>query len=124
MEKSRIIVSGEDRELPVSLTSGEVDNYARQLASEVESLTLLDEEKKDWNSAFNKRRKTQNDLVLEVTKKVNTGQEDRLVRCSIIHDYGKKKVEVLRDDTHEVVETRSMTKAEYETAMQLRLEDT
>lgn len=120
-ENTRVIAAEEDRALPVPLTEAERDEYARQLASEVEMLANLDDEKKVWNSAFGKRRKTQNDLVMSLTNKVNTMQEDRLTRCDVMHDYRARKVEVVRRDTLETVETRPMTRAEYERGTQMEL---
>jgi hypothetical protein len=120
-EHSRIISSAEDRYLPVPLTDIEVDEYGRQLAAEVESLSQIDAEKKAVAAEIKKRRDEQESVVLDITRKVNTKTDERLVTCDIMHDYYKKKVEVVRRDTGEAVESRPMNRAEYERGMQMEL---
>lgn len=121
MERSRVFAGSVDKKLPVALSNVERDDYARQLASEVAKLEEMDEQKRTWASTFNKERKKQADQVLEITDKVNSGKEDRLVRCEVLHDYARRVVEVIREDTREIVETRAMNKAEYEAGVQGRL---
>lgn len=120
-EHHRVIVSAKDRTLPVPLSESEVDDYARQLASEVDALSAIDEEKKSVVKTITDRRKVQESLVLDITRKVNTKTDERLVRCDILHDYQEKKVEVVRTDTNVVVESRPMTRAELEHGLQMEL---
>ena len=121
MEASRIIAGEEDRTLPIPLTESECDEYARQLASEVAALSAIDTERKMVAKEWKDKREAQEWIVLEITRKVNTKTDSRLVRCEVLHDYRARKVEVVRTDTQETVGSRPMTRAEYERGMQMEL---
>ncbi len=114
MEQSRIIHTQEDRTLPTKMTDQDRDALGRQLASEVSELEAMDQAKKDWMTTFNSKRKKQAELVCELSDQVNTGIAPRLIRCDVVHDVYRKLVEIVRTDTMEVVESRAMTRAEYE----------
>jgi hypothetical protein len=123
MERYRIIQETITKKLPVELTELEIEDYARQLAIEVQKYETIEIRKKVQTKALTEELKEQRGVVDETAKKVNTGKEYREVECNVFHDYKKRTVEITRSDTMQVVETRAMTTQEYRAAMQTRIED-
>lgn len=54
---------------------------------------------------------------LQLQVDVLEGAEARSVECTVFHDYGKGKVETVRSDTFEVIESRPMVETERQLQM-------
>lgn len=122
MESNRIINGTEMKSLPVDLTEMERIQYARQLAQEFAKYDMIEADKKDATARLGKLLKEQRALLDDITERVNTGKEFRQVECEILFDFQKRMVETYRNDTHQLVASRPMTKDEYRAHLQTSLD--
>ncbi len=100
------------RDLKVKLTVAEWSACAAQLAQEQERLEELDLEKKAAVAALKSRLETVKGVISGLGEKVRSHEEVRAVECWEKQDERRFVVELYRDDTGELVETRPMTAAE------------
>lgn len=127
---NKAVVGQEQRSLPAALTKIEVDNYARQLAVEVEEFNTAEVGLKDWLEGMKDTKKSMeagvallNSKMHTTSEKVNSKKEYKLVACDVVHDYDEKRVEIIRIDTGEIAESRPMKQKELDDMLSLNMED-
>lgn len=105
-------MSKETRKLSVKLTEGEKIECARQAARLVRRYDALEEEKSRVVKDLGKQMKETKRAISMKSAAHETGVEERMVECTqTVH--GMQLV-VTRDDTHEVVEERTLSEEELE----------
>jgi hypothetical protein len=100
------------RTLLYKFTPGELKVVAEEMAAQVEALDMVESDKKEANDQFKDKIERHKRLIKEAARKINTGQEQRLIDCTVDKDHVQNVVRVFRLDTHELVEERAMTKEE------------
>lgn len=97
------------RELPVLLS----DNRKKKLGDELAHLTVtIDLKQDDFRATSKAKAKEIRDLKKDqsrIGKALDTGKELVEVQCEERQVFAQNKVEVVRKDTGEIVETRAMT---------------
>lgn len=117
MEKITVVT----RELPVGRPSAETNNKANRLAFANKKLLALRDEKRDTLNAMNREIKRLEGVVDELSTDVVNATEVAMVRCTQRVVEADWELEVVRDDTGDVVETREMTDAEIKSYQQQSL---
>lgn len=120
-EASRVMTDTVVRSCPVALLPSERHDYAVQLAQAVDQYEQLETTKKEETARLGRALKAQRARLDDLALKVNSGKEYRPIECSVLFDFHRSVVEVRRQDTDELVETRSMTKSEKEQRLQMTL---
>lgn len=109
------------RDLKVKLTDAEwrsyVDAWAREQSKAHETMA----EKAEVMSKFKARIETHDNLMNDLGEKVRSHEETRAVECFEKHDEQRFVVELYRNDTGELVETRAMNAAERHEVVQATL---
>lgn len=102
------------RELPVQLSEEELKIKGEELAKMIESHTATETEKKRVVKDYSDRLKESSEQIRKTARIVQTGKEDREVL--IKHEYlpSKNLCRIYREDTGDLVESRSMTAKEYQ----------
>lgn len=109
----------EMRKLPVVLTQEEIREAERRTAQLSQDYDTAEAEKKDATSAFTSRLKGLRTQMSEESKKAISGMEDRFVPCDwiVIREDGVKRL--VRQDTGEQVEERTLSETEKQYRMDL-----
>ena len=102
------------RSLAVKLTQEEIKIKGEELAKSIDEHTKLEEEKKQVTSDLTKRLKQSSVEVRRTAKIVETGTEFRDVPIRKDFDPKKNLCHIYREDTNDLVESRSMTAEEYQ----------
>jgi hypothetical protein len=100
------------RNLPVELTPDELHFRSMRLAEATKKIDEVQEKRRSQNQAFYRELK---DLTAErrvLTEVVTTGTEVREVKCEERKNYGACRIEVVRLDTGEIVDTIPMREAD------------
>ena len=105
------------RSLSVKLTDKELRERSIELAQVLDDVGAAEHEKKAATARFNEAIETLNSRSRTLGSAVKSGTEVRQVECRWIQNMAEIKMELRRDDTGEVVESRPMTKEERQVAM-------
>jgi len=103
---------GEDvvqRELPVKLTDVEMLERGDQLADLVQRHERVKAEKKRVDAGFNSDLKEIEAEQAGLARAIDTGTEDRLVRCHWVEDLEHNCRRLIRQDTGEEVDVEALT---------------
>jgi hypothetical protein len=100
------------RDLKCKLTNDEWAAIAAQLANDGEKREQLEAQKKSEASAIKAKIDDVEKSISSLGVKVRTHEEIRAVECFEKADDKRFVVELYRDDTGELIETRPMTSAE------------
>jgi hypothetical protein len=112
MDETIKIVKVETRNLPVKLTQTELRERGDSLAAVIQDLNAEENKQVDVKAQMKARlaeldaRKTQ--LAISISRR----EEYRDVAVDVLHDFGRKIVESVRQDTGETITSRPMTEAE------------
>lgn len=121
-DKETVKHTPEMNSLPVKLTTEEIAQAAKDLASALQQLESIEIEKKavvkDYNSQLDNIKKTIHRLMTHV----KNGVEYRPVECDLQFHIGKVLAILVRNDTGEIVWDRPMTDEEKQ--MQIEFEET
>ncbi len=101
-----------ERHLACVLTEEERASLGRLAAHEVKAYGEIEEQKKQALADFGARLKAARKTIDELSEKVDTGVEWRMVECHRITDRYLGRVRVVRTDTGQVIEDRSLTHGE------------
>lgn len=104
MMSEQIIV----RQLPCVMTAAEKALKANELVAVLGTISDLEEEKKAATASLTARIKEEKKKGGELAQEVRTGKEVRPIQCYERFRYEADMVELVRDDTAEVVSTRAM----------------
>ena len=99
------------------LTEEEKIERGSELAQHVRSAELLSEEKKEKASAYKTKIDTHNLEALTLSNALQNGFETRSIECRLVKNYALRTVDVVRDDTGELVMTRPMEIGEAQESM-------
>lgn len=100
------------RNLPVKLTQEEVKERGAQHADALISYEKVEEEKRASAADYASQLKTLRANMKRFAEAVKTHEESRAVKCLWQPNFIKKKMELIRQDTGEVVERRDMAESE------------
>lgn len=100
------------RSLPVKLTQEEVKERGAQHADALIAYEKVEEEKKAAAADYASQLKTLRSNMKRFAEAVKTHEESRAVKCLWQPNFPKKKMELVRQDTGEVVERRDMAESE------------
>lgn len=106
------------RTLPVNLTYKEREERAKELADAITTHDQIDEERKDVAKDFRERLKGANKNIRRLAVCVARGTEDRPTVCEWRSSPERALVYLVRCDTGETIESRAMSAAEREAALQ------
>ena len=96
------------RLLPCRLTEEEIDLRARLNSNKMQELLNAEQAAKDVAAEWKEKVKGIRANVQDLTTVVNTGVEFRDVEVYERQNHTDGTVEIIRRDTHEVIDTRSM----------------
>lgn len=110
-----------DRSLPVEMTDVEKINRGKELAVALSEVSFLEEKKKFDASSYSRRIKDAQCNVREIQREVESGLQDREVKCELCWCLTSKTLITYRLDTGAEVSSRPMTSREIEDILQLHL---
>lgn len=99
----------ETRTLPVTLTDSELLERGDQLARAHQAVTDEEARQKTEKERMKDALGELEGAVRRLARIVRDKAEDRDVECRIVHDYLANAVQVVREDTGEVIESRAMS---------------
>lgn len=102
----------ETRTLPVTLTTDELLARGDGLARAHRAVRDEQAKQKAVKEEMKQRLEDLEGEVGKLARIVRDKAEDRDVECRIVHDYLANAVQVVREDTGEVIEARAMTDRE------------
>lgn len=105
------------RLLPVQLREEEIKVKGEELAKATNNHRDLEREKKSSAALYTKQMKESTENLLALAQIVATGTEERHVPVTKEFDPKRNLCKIFRDDTHDLVESRSMTAEEYQQEM-------
>jgi hypothetical protein len=109
------------RDLKVKLQPAEWNAIASALGAEQAKLFECEAEKAEAMTGYKKRLEAHGNKMAELGEKVRSREETRAVECFERQDEQRFVVELYRQDTGELVETRPMTSAERHDVLQSSL---
>lgn len=98
----------ETRNLPVTLTTEDLDQRRDKLAALVREHAEVEQEKKDATAAFSKRLKEIDRVIAQVAHEIREKAEYRGVPVTKQKNFRLGVEEIIRTDTYEVVDSRSL----------------
>jgi hypothetical protein len=105
--------------LPVPLTPAGQWEVTQALARALKKIDQLQDGLKSVKSEYKSQIDKQQEIVNELTTKINSGNDDRMVECELIKDYTHNTVTIRRLDTGEKVSTRTMEAFERQRGLDL-----
>lgn len=105
--------------LSCTLTKEEWDDASRRLASALTDLSTAEDDLKSTSAEIGGRIKTLKADITSLRKKVQSGEENRLVTVTVINDFSEGTITEIRSDTNEVLIHRKMTEDESQTELDL-----
>jgi hypothetical protein len=102
----------EDRELPVKLSDEAMQARRLALSSLAEQRMRLEDELKEVSAPLREDIKLNKQEQKKLAKIIAEGSEPAMVQCEVEQVFAQNAVVVRRLDTHEIVETRSMSGSE------------
>jgi hypothetical protein len=105
--------------LPCRLSETEEVQRARRLAQLSQQLETHDEEVRQYKASKHRERKPIYSAWLEVLTVCRTGMEQRNVEVIHKKDFQKRVINVIRADTHEVVDSHPMEEGDLQEALPL-----
>lgn len=97
------------RELPVKLTDAELRERAKELGAAIEDHAIAERQKKAAADDFKMQLEALDTKISNLGHIVTRGEEYRPVAITTRKDFERSKVETIRLDTNEVVDSRPMT---------------
>ena len=95
--------------LKCELTSDELLACGARMANASATLKVVEGEFETVKSQYKAKVSEQEAVIQKNAGLINTKFEHRMVEVDTVSDYNQETVTVIRQDTHEVVETRRMT---------------
>jgi hypothetical protein len=107
------------KNLKCILSEDETRKYGMELARANANKDEAEERKKEVDAQLKAEIESHSTRALNLARKINNGYEYRDVECLMQFDYPKNSVRIERQDTYEIIETRSMTDEERQTSLSL-----
>lgn len=108
------------RNLPVALTTEQLEEKSERLTGAILEIRRLEEDKRDYNAKIKEQIEGQRAILSTLTGIVHDRQEFSDVECTAVIDYESGRVVVHRNDNGEEIENREI--AELERQMELGIE--
>jgi len=105
--------------LPVPLTPAGQWEITQALARALKKIDQLNDALKSIRSDYKSQIDKQQEIVNDLTAKINSGHEDRMVECELIKNYSANTITLMRLDTGEDVSARTMTAEERQKGLDL-----
>jgi len=105
------------RELPVDLSDDDREFWVRKATDADSAVIELEAEKKESNSDYAERIKRREAERTDALNILRAGHVVKMVPCSEIYHWRENTIDVVRLDTGEVVETRTMRSEERQAAL-------
>lgn len=102
----------EHRQLSCKLTTEEIAHRADELAREVAKHAALEQGKKDQAKAVGMEIAEVESGIFRLAEQVRTKSEERVVVCAWQRDEDGRRLDCVRQDTGEIVASRSLTQSE------------
>jgi hypothetical protein len=100
------------RKLPCQLTGDEEIQKSQEIARAIEDLSKRRDQKKAAASMYRSQMDEVEAKLAELSHEIATHTTERAVDCMVKPDWRSGKVDLIRVDTGEVVESKVMTSAE------------
>jgi hypothetical protein len=113
------VMDAEFRQLPVKLTKNEVLTKGKLAAKADIALGELEDQKAEVTKDYAERIKLKRKELDQLAREIDTGTEVRPVKCTPVARWRDYMMDIVRDDTRETVESRPMTHAERQMALDL-----
>lgn len=104
--------STENRQLSCKLSADEVAHRADELAREIAKHSALEREKKDQAKAIGTAIGAVETVIFHLAEQVRTHSEERVVNCVWQRDEDGRRLDLVRQDTGEIVASRALTQSE------------
>lgn len=101
-----------EKSLPVKLTEDELRQYGQELARLISKKEEIEGEKKLANSGFKERVDEIEASMKRIGRAIAEGREWRMIECFEVMNGPERKVEVIRNDTQQIVSRRDPTQEE------------
>lgn len=108
-EEGRVLF---ERELPVPLTDEELKERGQELAEKMREVDQAEQAKKDAAAHHKQIVERLTAEASDMARVIRAGKVERSVKCYTEHDLEKEVARVVRCDTGEVVETRTLSRDE------------
>jgi hypothetical protein len=102
---------------PYVFTSIELRDMGKKLAGMTSRIRQMEEDKKAEAAEFTATIRRLEQEIGELSYKIEQGCEERLADCRVHMDYNSGNVAYFREDTGELVTSRSMTPEERQTSL-------
>jgi hypothetical protein len=100
------------KQLPVKMTDAEKLVKNQQLVKELENKQLLELEKKAFAEKHKAKVSEVDEAISKLAQECRSGKEERPVECVEVPRYTDNMVDIVRDDTGDVVFSRPTTPEE------------
>ncbi len=108
----------ETRTLPVELTDDELLQRGDELARAIQAVREEERHQKAQREAMKDALASLQGDCARLAQVVRERAEPRSVGCRIVHDYAANAVQLVREDTGEVIESRAMSDHERQLGLQ------
>lgn len=100
------------KDLPVKLTTNEIMSYARELAAQHATKSVITSRRSNLVSQIKAELDECEARISDLSAKVSSGEELRPVACTLKMDFLNNSAETTRDDTGETIARRPLTPEE------------
>ncbi len=94
--------------LPVALTDDELIHRGNSLAEIMATIDALEHDKKTSAAEFKLKIDEQTEIATQIARNIRSKSEMRLVECEDQYDYSARRINRVRVDTGEIVNSRPM----------------
>lgn len=113
-DPQRVVKREFKRACPVDLSDAEIKKLGQKAGKLSKKMNLEEVALKERHKEERAGLKKQHAGLLSMLASLESGTEDREIKCVEIYDYRNDVVEVVRTDTEEVVEKRRMEPGEHQ----------
>ncbi|MDR4483865.1 MAG: hypothetical protein R3B95_11740 [Nitrospirales bacterium] len=107
-----------ERDLPCKLTNEELLSIGKRLGALSDECEKRAVEKAAFNKELKEQEEKAQDEMSVLRRELRTGIQPRIIECEERHDFERGAVTIMRLDTGEIVEERTMTLADRQVAFE------
>jgi hypothetical protein len=109
--------------LPVPLTDAEHKEISQRMAAANQEIAQIEIDLKAVKSQFKSRKESAEARRNECSDFINAGHQQKQVECILVKDFTENTITLIRQDTGEIVRTRTMLAAERQRGLDFGKED-
>jgi hypothetical protein len=109
--------------LPVPLTDAEHKEISQRMAAANQEIAQIEIDLKAVKSQFKSRKESAEARRNECSDFINAGHQQKQVECSLVKDFNENTITLIRQDTGEIVRTRTMSPPERQRGLDFGKED-